>query len=684
MFKPENISISEGLNIFNHSGNAVALFSDQCTTFFYNQLFIEYFSNLNTKNDFFSQAIFYEKKFPPVKLDLFKKLTTFNSSELLTLSIDQVWIKVSESNHFIPVSLELSKVFLDKKINILLVIKDLKLNTLNHAQLNLIENHFSGNFITDSNGFITQPNLVFCEKTALTKEKLKKLRYIDWLKQQVSFETDLAEVISTMLLSRAWSGCVNIYNAKGEVFKVTLSLSMLIDTKNNIEHFVGVLEELTEEKAIKASNLDPLTGLQNQKSLKLNLLKYSKLKQDELYCMLILGLNNFNDINQNYGSETGDKLLIKLAEKIKSSILNDTSLSKIDGANFAILFNTKQKNYLLAKEETHKKALSLLSEIEGVYQLSENTFHSSFSAGICLFPFKGLEKDSQPSDRIINFASMALQKSRRKGEKLYFFDKNLQNKTSQYLELVEALNTSELDDEFQLYFQGQADKTGKIISAETLLRWIHPKLGMIPPSKFIAIAEEGKQIIKIGLWVLHKAFIQTYLWNKINAEFRVSINISPVQFHEPNFVEIIIGLLKFTQVNPKNITLELTEGVFIKDSQLTLQKIKHLVALGFEISIDDFGTGYSSLSYLQKLPLHELKIDQSFIAHLRENPDDDAIVDSIIQLAKNKNLKVVAEGVETRENADTLIEKSPEILLQGYFFSKPVPIQEFEESFLRT
>ncbi|MDX1795668.1 MAG: EAL domain-containing protein, partial [Hydrogenovibrio sp.] len=164
----------------------------------------------------------------------------------------------------------------------------------------------------------------------------------------------------------------------------------------------------------------------------------------------------------------------------------------------------------------------------------------------------------------------------------------------------------------------------------------------------------------------------------------VAVNISPVQFHEQSFIEIIIGLVKFTHVNPRNITLELTEGVLIKNATLALQKIQHLVSLGFEISIDDFGTGYSSLSYLQKLPIHELKIDQSFIHHLRENPDDEAIVNSIIQLAKSKNLKLVAEGIETQQQAELLSAKDPDMRLQGYFFNRPIPADEFEKLYILT
>jgi len=181
---------------------------------------------------------------------------------------------------------------------------------------------------------------------------------------------------------------------------------------------------------------------------------------------------------------------------------------------------------------------------------------------------------------------------------------------------------------------------------------------------------------------MHKAFIQAKTWHKEHKTLRVAINISPIQFHEQSFIELVIGLIKFTQVNPNYITLELTEGVLIRNTTLALQKIQHLVSLGFHISIDDFGTGYSSLSYLQKLPIHELKIDRSFIQHIPDNQDDVAIVDTILKLAQNKQLTVVAEGVETERQANFLRQQSDSILIQGYFFSKPAPAAQFEKQFL--
>lgn len=648
MLEQKNSSFTDHLSIFNTLENPVVLFSEQDEAVFYNKLFIEYFPNVNKENDFLSQLIFYEQKITPITLNLFKIIETFKASKLLTTSIEQVWVKIPQSNDFIAVSLKLNKLSLENKTSILLIIQNRKLNNLNNAQFNLIEQHFSGHFITNGKGFITHPNAAFCKLTSLTRDELKDLTYIDWLKRQASFDNSFNEIMSTILLSHSWSGFVKIKNEKGKTFKSILNLSMLVDSKNNVEHFVGILQDITDIKNAEAeisqiSNFDTLTGLPNRKNLSLNIKQYIDPTYNEHYCIFMLGIDDFDAFIQNYGSEEGDQLLIQVANKIQRYTDNAVIISKMEGGNFAVLFNTGQKdNPTLAIEDSRKKALDLLSELDGFYQLSEHTLNSTFSAGICLFPFEGLESEKLPAEQIINFASMSLQKAKRKGNQLHIFDKNLQDKTNKYLKLVEALSTSELDEEFQVYFQGQADKSGKIVAAETLIRWIHPKLGMIPPSKFIPIAEKGKQIIKIGLWVMHKSFIQTYAWNKMNPDFRVSVNISPVQFHEKNFVEIIIGLLKFTQVNPKNITLELTEGVLIKHSQLALLKIQHLVSLGVEVSIDDFGTGYSSLSYLQKLPIHELKIDQSFIAHLRENPDDDAIVDSIIQLAQNKHLKVVA------------------------------------------
>lgn len=692
-YASKNISSIDAIHLFSQPGQALALFSKNGQPQLFNTQFIEYFPKTEANNNFYLTTLIYSEKRDKTKFNLKNWIKEFSQTKKTLLESEQLWLTPSYGLQAIPVYLEIKKVQLDDTEKLILTIHDKSLERQFHAHHKLMQEHFSGQFITDSNGFITQPNKAFCHYTQLNKQELSKLNYVLWLKKQVSFNVPFDQVMSSLLKQHHWRGDVQIFNEQKANFTAILSLSMLVDTKNNIEHFIGVLQDLTEikqaqQKINTLSNFDELTGLANRNQLNKKLIEcYSQDDQTKTqYSLLMIGLEGFNIINDTYGTKVGDELLVLVSNKVQQFISKQAVLlARLDGSHFAILLNTRVDDEFLARSEVSYIANQLLKEIKSKYQLDQHSLHISASIGASLFTScktdgQVCSSDNTASEQLINYANMALSEARKqKGDDFYFFEQSLVDTAHKHLELIEALNHSELDKEFQLYFQGQANAAGDIIAAETLIRWFHPVLGIIPPSKFIPVAEEGRQIIKIGLWVLHKAFLQAKAWQQLNPEFRMAINISPVQFHEQSFIEIIIGLVKFTRVLPTSITLELTEGVLIKNAQLAMQKIQHLVSLGFEVSIDDFGTGYSSLSYLQKLPIHELKIDRSFIAHLQENPDDDAIVESIVQLALSKKLKLVAEGVETKEQADCLIQKEPKILLQGYYFCKPMPAEEFEQ-----
>lgn len=691
------LSFEDALKILNHSEKGVTLFSDTFEIVMFNQTMERYgcfYQQTDTQNLSLDALRLYEEKRTGVRFQLLDWLTSCTATEGENHVSPQLWLK-SPANHAIPVALQLSRIQFNDRLYWLLTLTDKTWERKVEAHQRLMNANQTGQFITSSNGYITHPNESFLQLTGLDQNSLSQLTYIDWLKKQVSLQMPFDKVMATLLNKHHWAGEVEIFTETDHQFKAQLSISMLVDPKNNIEHFIGLLQDLTEQEETQAtieklSYYDRLTGLAN-KTLLHDLIQ-SSLTQSNVnqsqHGLLYIGLDGVKIINDTFGHRAGDDLLIQVAEKIRGQLSHLTSeetttLARLDGSNFAILLHTNTQDKVLFKEELAKLSEELVDIIHGRYQLPQGSVHTSASIGSCVFP---LDSELEyAADQILSFADMAMfEAKKRGGNQSFLFDTSLVEKAQKRLELIEALNHSELDEEFQIYFQPQVDGEGKAVSAETLIRWFHPELGLVSPSKFIPVAEEGRQIIKIGLWVLHKAFLQIKAWNRIQPNFRVAVNISPIQFHEQSFIEIIIGLVKFTQVNPQNITLELTEGVLIKNAKLAMQKIQHLVSLGFEISIDDFGTGYSSLSYLQKLPIHELKIDQSFIHHLRENPDDEAIVNSIIQLAASKNLKLVAEGIETQQQVDTLITKQPNIKLQGYHFSKPIPAAEFEQCYIQT
>lgn len=684
------LSPEDTLEILNHFEGSIVLFSEDLTPLLFNQALQKFFPDLEIHSRFFDQVTLLTQKRFGVHFDLKSWMA---QTPAMASQTGQVWLKSPELKMALPVELKVHAIEFNQQPHYLLVLTDLSLKIQVEAQKKLMDASYAGQFITNAHGYITQPNYSFCAYTGLTPEELQRLTYIDWLKKQVTFRVPFDSVMSALLRDHFWTGEVQLFASAETVFYAVLSLSMLLDEQQNVEHFIGVMQDITDIREAQSeiahlSYFDRLTGLANRTLLHDQIEK--TLQQPDYAhsqnALFFIDLDGFKIINDTFGHSTGDQLLIQIAERLKQIAPEDSTLARLSGGGFALLMPSEFDDAELAKEGFLAMAAELLEQIEGRYKLEGNSVHSAVSIGVCIFPMdtpQGEDASNCRTDQLTSYADMAMYEAKKLGgNQFYLFENQLIEKAKQRLELIEALNHSELDEEFQIYFQAQVNEAGDVVSAETLLRWFHPQLGFVSPSKFIPVAEEGRQIIKIGLWVLHKAFLQAKAWNAKYRPIRVSINISPIQFHEQSFIEIIIGLIKFTQVNPATITLELTEGVLIKNSKLALQKIQHLVSLGFEISIDDFGTGYSSLSYLQKLPIHELKIDQSFIRHIPGNQDDEAIVHSIIQLADSKKLKIVAEGVETVEQSNFLNAHNPNMLQQGYLHSKPLPAQDFENLYI--
>lgn len=680
-----SMSLEEALEMMNHFEEGVVLFTTDAAPILFNDSLGKRFPNLDIDSAFFDQLTLLTQKRNGIHFDLKSWLQQL---PLDALPEQQVWLKSPEQQIATPTRLQAHQIEFNDTPHLLLILTDESLRIQVEAQKKLMDANYAGQFITNAHGYITQPNYSFCAYTGLSPEELEQLTYIDWLKKQVSFNMPFDSVISALLKERFWTGEVQIFASEDAVFYAVLSISMMLDEANNIEHFIGVMQDITDIREAQSeiahlSYFDKLTGLANRTLLHdrieqtLNRADY----QDTSNALFFIDLDGFKIINDTFGHNIGDQLLIQVSKKLQKTLPEEATLARIGGAGFAILYRSSFEDTQQAQEDFLQFASQLLDTVDDRYNLEQNSIHSAASIGICTFPMRDVA--DYRTDQLTSYADMAMYEAKKAGgNQSYLFESTLIEKAKQRLELIEALNHSELDEEFQIYFQGQVDQNGRIMSAETLIRWFHPQLGFVSPSKFIPVAEEGRQIIKIGLWVLHKSFLQAKAWNSKYRPIRIAINISPIQFHEQSFIEIIIGLVKFTRVDPSTITLELTEGVLIKNSKLALQKIQHLVSLGFEVSIDDFGTGYSSLSYLQKLPIHELKIDQSFIQHVPGNADDKAIVDSIIQLATSKNLKIVAEGVETQEQADYLFEQNSDMVQQGYFYSKPMPADEFEQHFI--
>jgi len=575
--------------------------------------------------------------------------------------------------------------------DLLVVIYDRSVYAEADTQKRLMEaafNSYDGQFITNEKGYITHPNNSFCALTGLNPNQLKNMTFTGWLDYQVRLKTSTNEVLATLLESKYWSGEIELHPMPEMTFYAVLSISMLSDAQLNVEHYVATIQNITDihEAQIAIEQMayyDELTGLANRRLAIEHIeaaIKHHR-RQNSCAALFLINLDRFKAINDSFGRKTGDLLLQQIAKNLKSLLRDEDTVARIDGDEFLIMTHDKATSKNKATQNAYHLAQKITQRLNQNYYLNEITINSSISLGMTIFPFN----EDDTAESLLVFASLATSAAKKRNHnKTYFYEPSLSEALIERRNLEKALNNADLDAQFQLYYQAQIGENERLHGAETLMRWIHPELGFISPSKFIPIAEEGRQILRLGYWLMGKAFSQAKTWAEIQPDFNLSVNISPIQFHEADFVEHTEVILDETGVNPKNITLELTESVLITDTESALRKIERLHALGIKISIDDFGTGYSSLSYLQKLPIHELKIDQSFIFRVPDSQDDIAIVESIISLARSKNLIIVAEGVETQAQAEFLNNQPCEIIIQGFLYSRPCTKNEFEETFIST
>jgi diguanylate cyclase (GGDEF)-like protein len=376
-------------------------------------------------------------------------------------------------------------------------------------------------------------------------------------------------------------------------------------------------------------------------------------------------------VNDTLGHSIGDLLLRNVANRLSACVPKNATVSRQGGDEFTIFLpNIKNENEVL---KVVKRVIDSFSE---PIKLVDNEIYMKTSIGISLFPDNG-----DTTEILIKNADTAMYKSKeRSGNSYHFFSEGMDTRTFESVKLENALYKALKQKELVIYYQPQINcKTNEIKGVEALLRWNHPEHGMISPDKFIPIAEETGLIVPIGEWVLKEACRQLKEWHDQGYPLiSVSVNLSVRQFEQSNLFSIVKNVLKKVELSPEYLHLELTENLIVKNTELTLKTMKKLKGLGINIAIDDFGTGYSSLGYLKNLPISTLKIDKSFVQDMTK--DDAAITNTIIMLAKNLNLDVIAEGVETKEQAEFLSARNC-YLMQGYFFSRPMMAEDIAKKY---
>ena len=434
---------------------------------------------------------------------------------------------------------------------------------------------------------------------------------------------------------------------------------------------VQTFSQLEQERKelYNISRTDTLSGLANrdylQERVEQIIEQCNRTKKE--FALLFLDLDHFKSVNDSLGHDIGDELLKSVASTIQDVVRLNDVVARIGGDEFVIVL-TEYKDDLELVEIIHRIQTQLMRP----WQIKTYPINITSSIGITLYP-----KDGTDLLALMKNADIAMYEAKDKGRKGYhFFTEALNIKTQEYIEITNSMINAVVNNEYELFYQPQNSvSTGEIIGAEALIRWNHPDKGLISPVTFIPIAEHNGYIVDIGKWVLQTALKQKETWENEGIDIKLSINVAAKQILEKDFIEHLQSLLNQYQINRKNIFLEITEYIFIHDSDAVLKTFQEIKAMGIKISLDDFGTGYSSLSYLKTFPMDVLKIDKVFLDDY-SSEEGSIFIKTIINMAQTLSLKVVAEGVETQEQALYLKELHCDFF-QGYYCSKPLPVKEF-------
>ncbi|MCP5247802.1 MAG: EAL domain-containing protein [Candidatus Accumulibacter sp.] len=536
-----------------------------------------------------------------------------------------------------------------------------------------------GMFITDANGVILRINQAFTEITGYSADEClgKTPKLLRSGRHDAAF---YAAMRATIESTGAWQGEIWNRRKNDEIYPEWLTISAVKDSAGQLTHYVSTLTDITMRKAAQEeirhlAFYDALTGLPNRRLLldRLRLAQVSSSRHERQGALLFIDLDNFKTLNDTLGHDMGDRLLQHVARRLSDCVRERDTVARLGGDEFVVMLEDLGRRPEDAAAQTRNVAGKILDVLNQPYDLTGHEYHNTPSIGIALF---GDGKDG--IDELMKRADLAMYEAKAAGRNtLRFFDPQMQAVVMARASLEKDLRDALHKRELVLFYQPQVDTTGRVIGAEALLRWQHPQRGMVSPGEFIPLAEETGLILPLGLWVLETASAQSVVWATGRPDFTVSVNVSARQFRQSNFVEQVLAVLARSGAEPKHLKLELTESMLFDNVQEMIAKMSALKDRGVGFSLDDFGTGYSSLSYLKRLPLDQLKIDQSFVRDLLTDPNDEVIARTIIALASTLGLAVIAEGVETVEQRDAL-EAQGCHAYQGYLFSRPLPVAEFD------
>ncbi|MFA6698883.1 MAG: EAL domain-containing protein [Thiomicrospira sp.] len=438
-----------------------------------------------------------------------------------------------------------------------------------------------------------------------------------------------------------------------------------------------VKRKQAEAQAFQLAFYDPLTHLPNRRLL-LERLSHSLSVSERAQhygALLYFDLDHFKTINDSQGYSAGDQLLIEVGQRLQACLRTGDTLARIGGDEFVVVLESLGRQAENAANEAEAQADTIRYRLSQPYEIHQQRYFTTPSIGVVLF--KGTQTAAED---LLKHADTAMYGAKENGRNaINFYDPTVQHRLESRARLESELRDALEKQQLVLFYQLQVNAQGEPMGAEALIRWQHPEKGQISPAEFIPVAEATGLIVPIGDWVMKTACKQLQTWQLHPAlnQLSLSVNVSAKQFKQSNFVDQVKRTLQRSQINPQRLKIELTESVIVEDVDDAIAKMRQLQAFGVHFSLDDFGTGYSSLQYLKQLPLDQIKIDQSFVRDLVEDPDDRAIVQTIIAMSQALGISVIAEGVETREQQAILAEQGCHHY-QGYLFARPLPIEQLE------
>lgn len=539
-----------------------------------------------------------------------------------------------------------------------------------------------GMLITDASLHILRCNKAFSRITGYSLEEIKGKRpnLLQSGRHDQKFYAAMWHALNTL---GSWQGEIWNKRKNGDIYPQLLSIGTVCNEKGEVTHYVASLSDISARKANEEQMrtlafYDSLTKLPNRR-LFLERLDHAHAAAQRLMtfgALLVVDLDDFKTLNDTAGHAVGDLLLAQVARRLVNCVPHNEAVARLGGDEFVVLLDSLGTHEVEAARKAEQLAQDILKTLARPYLLGQSEYRGSASIGIALFG----ASDSQVSEEVLRNAHLAMSEAKSAGSNsLCFFDTRMPGRVRERSDIDAGLRIALEQNQFVLHYQMQVDTHGEIVGAEALVRWEHPEHGLISPARFIPIAEENGLILPIGNWVLETACRRLAHWARDpqRAHLTLAVNVSANQLGQNDFVDKVRATLQLTGAPADHLKLELTESALAHDIENIICKMHELKRDGVCFALDDFGTGYSSLNYLARLPLDQLKIDQSFVQSMLLDSNSSEIAQMIIMLAERMGLSVVAEGVETEEQL-AVLKKHGCHHFQGYLFGRPAPLQEFE------